>query len=352
MEETSSPPPPQPQRQAQTFRSTASSNWRLKDESPRAEQQHQTRARYNRGQDGGGNPQNGHASPHSRNRDVHQTSSEEGTPGTRLYVGNLLYTAQRPDIEELFKNYGFNVVGVSMSTDPFTGRNPSYCFVDLDSAEEAQRAMSELNGVEVLGRALRVSPGVAKRHGQAGGGGGGNEMRMKDYERGQGRPRGVRETREQKDGEYNPTFDRWNRGDAQTHWTAPQSEGRRLYIGNMPRIEPQSAHDQEIQGLFAQYAPGIALGAVSKQISPRPAPNPEHGNNQYYCFVDLEKGEDVDAAIEALDGKQGSWGGNVRVNRARNSDRKVVKEQGSLNQERRVLGEGSWRRASAPTEEQ
>jgi RNA recognition motif-containing protein len=119
----------------------------------------------------------------------------------------------------------------------------------------------------------------------------------------------------------------------------------------MPRIEPQSAHDQEIQELFAQYAPGVALSAVSKQISPRPAPKPEHGNNQYYCFVDLEKGEDVDAAIEALDGKQGSWGGNLKVNRARNSDRKVVKEQGLLNQEKRILPERSWRRASAPTEE-
>jgi hypothetical protein len=112
----------------------------------------------------------------------------------------------------------------------------------------------------------------------------------------------------------------------------------------MPRIEPQSAHDQEIQSLFAQHAPGIPLSAVSKQISPRPAPNAEHTNNQYYCFVDLEKGEDVDAVIEALNGKQGSWGGSVKVNRARNSDRKVVKEQGLRNQERQPIGEGNWRR--------
>ncbi|KIW67953.1 hypothetical protein PV04_03932 [Phialophora macrospora] len=345
MEDASSPSPPA--RPAQTFRSTASSNWRMKDDSPRGEQQQlPARTRYNRG------PNGGSGQSHSRHRDVQQQSGEEGTPGTRLYVGNLLYTAQRPDIEELFKSHGFNVVSVSMSTDPFTGRNPSYCFVDLDSAEEAQRAMSELNGVDVLGRALRVSPGVAKRHSQdGGGGGGGTEMRMKDFERGQGRPRGVRETREQKDGEYNPTFDRWNRNDAPSHWTAPQSEGRRLYIGNMPRIEPQSAHDQEIQELFAQYAPGVALSAVSKQISPRPAPKPEHTNNQYYCFVDLEKAGDVDAAIEALDGKQGSWGGNLKVNRARNSDRKVVKEQGLLNQERKALGEANWRRASAPKDE-
>lgn len=121
----------------------------------------------------------------------------------------------------------------------------------------------------------------------------------------------------------------------------------------MPRIEPQSAHDQEVQALFAQYAPGITLSAVSKQISPRPAPNPDHKVNQYYCFVDLEKGDDVDAVIEALDGKEGSWGGNVRVNRARNSDRKVVKEQGLQGTgERRPVNvpEGSWRRGGASEE--
>ena len=113
----------------------------------------------------------------------------------------------------------------------------------------------------------------------------------------------------------------------------------------MPRIEPQSAHEQEVQDLFAQYAPGIPLSAVSKPISPRAPPGVEiSSGNQYYCFIDLEKGEDVDAVIEALDGKEGSWGGLIKVNRARNSDRKVVKEQGLRNQERQPIGDGTWRR--------
>ena len=142
------------------------------------------------------------------------------------------------------------------------------------------------------------------------------------------------------DGDYQPTFDRWNRTDAPSHYTAPQSEGRRLYFGKMPRLEPQSANDQEIQELFAQYAPGINISAVSKQISPRNPPASEQTGNQYYCFVDLENVQDVDAAIEALDGKPGSWGGNIRVNRAKHqADRKVVREQGSRNQERQPMGE-------------
>ncbi|OAP57891.1 hypothetical protein AYL99_08629 [Fonsecaea erecta] len=336
MEDTTSPPA----RQQQNFRSTASTNWRVKDDTPRLEQQ-QPRARSNRTPNG---HHSANSAPYSNNSSSAQPTDD--APGTRLYIGNLLYTAQRSDVEELFTRNGFNVVGVSMSTDPFTGRNPSYCFVDVESPEEAQRAMSELNGMDVLGRAVRVSPGVARRQGQgqpqgnAGGAAGGREVRVKDFERGWGR---VRESREQKDSEYNPTFDRWSRTDANSHWTAPQAEGRRLYIGNMPRIEPQSAHDEEVRALFAQYVPDITPTAVSKQISPRP-PKPEQPGNQYYCFVDLERLEDVDLVIGALDGKEGSWGGNVRVNRARGSERKVIKEHGLGGGERRAFGDGGWRR--------
>lgn len=58
-----------------------------------------------------------------------------------------------------------------MSVDPATGRNPSYCFVDFESAEEASRAMSEMNGVELLGRGVRINLGVARQGGGAGGAG-------------------------------------------------------------------------------------------------------------------------------------------------------------------------------------
>lgn len=52
-----------------------------------------------------------------------------------------------------------------MSVDPATGRNPSYCFVDFESAEEASRAMADLNGVELLGRGVRINLGVARQGG-------------------------------------------------------------------------------------------------------------------------------------------------------------------------------------------
>lgn len=100
--------------------------------------------------------------------------------------------------------------------------------------------------------------------------------------------------------------------------------------------------------------------AVSKLLSPHPSKIVEPGNH-YYTFVDLERAEDVDVVIAALDGQEGSWGpGGVRVNKARDRERrdtptgdgaerrerKVVREQGLSRegQEKRGFGGGSWRR--------
>ena len=68
-------------------------------------------------------------------------------------------------MEQFFTDNGFQVAQINMSTDPFTGRNPSYCFVDLETVDEANRAMNELNGKEVLGRPVKINPGVKKSFG-------------------------------------------------------------------------------------------------------------------------------------------------------------------------------------------
>lgn len=150
-------------------RSNASSNWRMKDDSPRAEPQPR------QARQGGGTYQGQGRSYDSPNRSYNNSSSGQQQPretsDTRLYVGNLLYSATRNDVEQFFTANGFQVSGISMSVDPATGRNPSYCFVDFESAEEASRAMSEMNGVELLGRGVRINLGVARQGGGAGGAG-------------------------------------------------------------------------------------------------------------------------------------------------------------------------------------
>lgn len=135
-------------------RSAASMNWRNKDETPRAEPQ----ARRGRGG----------AEVSSSPRGTAGSSTQGETSDTRLYVGNLLYSATRDDIANYFSEHGFTFSHISMSLDPATGRNPSYCFVDFDTADEASRAMNELNGQDFMGRIVRISPGVAKKQSEGG----------------------------------------------------------------------------------------------------------------------------------------------------------------------------------------
>ena len=89
-----------------------------------------------------------------------QQSGAPSCQTSRLYVGNLLYQASQQNVEELFTANGFALASISMSLDPFTGRNPSYCFVDLPSSAEAERAMSVINGKTIMGREVKVKPGV------------------------------------------------------------------------------------------------------------------------------------------------------------------------------------------------
>ena len=109
--------------------------------------------------------------------------------------------------------------------------------------------------------------------------------------------------------------------------------------------------DEEIQSLFSTFLSdsGVMPSAVSKLISPHPSKASEPGNH-YYCFVDLENAGDVEVVIAALDGQEGSWGGPLRVNKAREQradrERKVVREQGLRGDggERKGGGGGGWRR--------
>ena len=130
-------------------RSAASINWRQKDDAPRAEPQQRTR-----GGRGGA-----FGSPAGFGHQQRETSD------TRLYVGNLLYSATKDDITQFFSSNGFNPNNITMSIDPETGRNPSYCFADFDSSEDASKAINELNGQDLMGRTVRISPGVARRQG-------------------------------------------------------------------------------------------------------------------------------------------------------------------------------------------
>lgn len=95
--------------------------------------------------------------------------------GSRLYVGNLPFSASEDEIRELFGQNGRSVVEVKLVTDRDTGRPRGFGFVEMGSGEEAEGAISELNGHSMDGRPLTVNEARERtpRGGGGGGGGGG-----------------------------------------------------------------------------------------------------------------------------------------------------------------------------------
>src|SRR5438093_13537315 len=101
--------------------------------------------------------------------------------GTKLYVGNLSFNTTENELQELFSQAG-TVQEVSLMQDKFTGKSRGFAFVTMGSDEDAQNAISKLNGQTVEGRALTVNearpreprpPGGGGGRGYGGGGGGG-----------------------------------------------------------------------------------------------------------------------------------------------------------------------------------
>jgi len=90
--------------------------------------------------------------------------------GSRLYVGNLPFSATEDEIRDLFGQNDRNVVEVKLITDRETGRPRGFGFVEMGSDDDAQRAIDELNGYSMGGRPLTVNE--ARERGGGGGGGG------------------------------------------------------------------------------------------------------------------------------------------------------------------------------------
>ena len=91
---------------------------------------------------------------------------------SKLYVGNLSFSANEQDLEDVFGEIG-TVESVNIITDRDTGRSRGFGFVEMSSQEEAQNAISELDGKEVEGRNLKVNE-AKPRENRGGGGRGGN----------------------------------------------------------------------------------------------------------------------------------------------------------------------------------
>ncbi|KAH6715732.1 hypothetical protein DL95DRAFT_389698 [Leptodontidium sp. 2 PMI_412] len=116
--------------------------------------------------------------------------------GRRLYIGNLAYATTEGELQAFFK--GYLIESTSIPKNPRTDRPVGYAFVDLSTPSEAERAITELSGKEILERKVSVQlarkpePNAEKGEGATSGGEGasGGEGRRRQSGRGRGRGRG------------------------------------------------------------------------------------------------------------------------------------------------------------------
>ena len=97
----------------------------------------------------------------------HTTPFYEYSAVTKLFVGNLPFTATDETVRALFSKHG-TVERVSLITDRDTGRPRGFGFVEM-SSDDASRAMQALNGADFDGRSLKVNE--AQERERSGGGG-------------------------------------------------------------------------------------------------------------------------------------------------------------------------------------
>jgi cold-inducible RNA-binding protein len=115
----------------------------------------------------------------------------------KLYVGNLPFNASEEQLQEWFRQVGVNPSAISLVRDRFTGQSRGFAFIEIANDEEANRAITSLNGQNFGGRNLVVNEArpQAERSGGGYGGGRGGDRGGRGGRGGDRRDRGNRGNR-------------------------------------------------------------------------------------------------------------------------------------------------------------
>ena len=97
----------------------------------------------------------------------------------KLFIGSLAYSVNDDELKEFFEAAG-SVVSANVIMDRASGQSKGFGFVEMSNDDEAAKAIKELNGKDLSGRAINVSearpreerPRDSFRGGNGGGGGG------------------------------------------------------------------------------------------------------------------------------------------------------------------------------------
>ena len=87
-----------------------------------------------------------------------------------IYVGNLSFSVTEEDLRQAFQAHG-TVEKAAVITDKVSGQSRGFGFVEMPNREEALKAISSVNGVDLKGRALKVNEAKPQTDRPSGGGG-------------------------------------------------------------------------------------------------------------------------------------------------------------------------------------
>ena len=127
-----------------------------------------------------------------------------------LFVGNMSFQMTESDLRALVEPFG-KITRIHVVNDRETGQARGFAFVEMPNDPEAVRAMTELNGKEVAGRALRVNEATPRpeRTGPGGGRGGFGPMGSGGSGQGGARGRGGFSNEDYREAARQPREPRW-----------------------------------------------------------------------------------------------------------------------------------------------
>lgn len=258
--------------------------------------------------------------------------------GRRLYIGNLAYATTEQELTDFFK--GYLVESTSIPKNPRTDRPVGYAFVDLSTPSEAERAITELSGKEILERKVSVQlarkpePAGEKTEGAVSGGdaasgGEGGRRRQSGRGRGRGRGRGGRTARtgDRQEGaevpaegvlplqditnqvvEEAPKEDKKQpRAPRERRERGPPADGipskNKVMVANLP----YDLSEDKLKELFAAYEPSsakIALRPIPRFMVKKLQARNEPRKGRGFGFVTLASEEKQLKAVAEMNGKE------------------------------------------------
>ncbi|KAF3354498.1 Homocitrate synthase [Verticillium dahliae VDG1] len=288
--------------------------------------------------------------PAAANNDAVLASAAEGR---RLYIGNLAYATTEGELKEFFK--GYLVESVSIPKNPRTDRPVGYAFVDLSTPTEAERAISELSGKEILER--KVSVQLARKPEPAGekadapnGEGAGEGNRRRPSGRGRGRGRGGRGARNGRDVAADSAKNKESRPPRERRERGPPADGVASKTKVMVANLPYDLTEEKLKELFEAYSPSsakIALRPIPRFMIKKLQARGEPRKGRGFGFVTLASEELQQKAVNEMNGKE-IEGREIAVKVAIDSPDKTDEEANSPEEKANGAEEGAP--AAATTE--